>query len=248
VTSFRKLVYQCSNAGNEGCHSSDSSESFSSKIFYQAGVRKDFNRLPQNKIHDSLMRRFKLIIAIIRLLADNTTQQYEVPYRTVPPNDPDLISSFMCNQNAMLAQQRTRTFSQTEREQQLRRRQQQPGVGGREKASSPPAELSESHEWMRLAVDLPGVQLKDLDVNINHGVLTIEGSRRTMSVDGSVCVKKQKISRRYAIDGDVVDLNNATANLKFGVLTIKAPKKSKPNRVRVDVTEDDEGDTSAALT
>jgi HSP20 family molecular chaperone IbpA len=152
----------------------------------------------------------------------------------------------MCNQQAMLAKQRTRTFSQTEREQQIRQQQQQPG--GQEKAASPPAELSESNEWMRLAVDLPGVQLKDLDVNINHGVLTIEGSRRTMSVDGSVCVKKQKISRRYAIDGDVVDLHNAVANLKFGVLTIKAPKKPKPNRVRVDVTEDDEEDTSAVLT
>jgi HSP20 family molecular chaperone IbpA len=34
-----------------------------------------------------------------------------------------------------------------------------------------------------------------------------------------------KISRRYAIDADVVDLNNAVANLKFGVLTIKASKK-----------------------
>jgi hypothetical protein len=69
-----------------------------------------------------------------------------------------------------------------------------------------------------------------------------------MSVDDSVCVKKQKISRRYAIDADVVDLNNAVANLKFGVLTIKASKKPKPNQVRVNVTEDDEGDTSAALT
>jgi HSP20 family molecular chaperone IbpA len=148
----------------------------------------------------------------------------------------------MCNQNAMLAQQRTRTLSQTERQQQLRRRQQQqPGVGGREKAPNPPAELSENYEWMRLTVDLPGVQLKDLDVDINHGVLTIEGVRRTMTVDGSVCVKKQKVSRRYAIDADVVDLHNATADLKFGVLTIKAPKKSKPNRVRVAVTENDEG-------
>jgi HSP20 family molecular chaperone IbpA len=152
----------------------------------------------------------------------------------------------MCNQQAMLAKQRTRTFSQTERAQQLRQQQQQPG--SQEKAASPPAELSESNEWMRLAVDLPGVHLKDLDVNINHGVLTIEGSRRSMSVDGSVCVKKQKISRRYAIDADVVDLNKAVANLKFGVLTIKAPKKAKPNRVRVNVTEDDEGDLSAALT
>jgi HSP20 family molecular chaperone IbpA len=135
------------------------------------------------------------------------------------------------------------TFSQRAQEQQ-HLQQQQLGVRGREKTPSLSAELSENHEWMRLTLDLPGVQLKDLDVNINHGVLTIEGSRRTMSVDGSVCVKKQKISRRYAIDTDVVDVHSATANLKFGVLTFKAPKKSKPNRFLLDVTENDEGLTS----
>jgi HSP20 family molecular chaperone IbpA len=143
----------------------------------------------------------------------------------------------MNNQSIMVAKQRSRTFSQTEREEQLR--QQQPGVRGRENVPNPPAELSESCEWMRLTVDLPGVQLKDLDVNINHGVITIEGVRRTMTVDGSVCVKKQKVSRRYAIDTDVVNMEKVAANLKFGVLTIKAPKKSKSNRVRVAVTEDD---------
>jgi HSP20 family molecular chaperone IbpA len=152
----------------------------------------------------------------------------------------------------MLAQHRTRTFSQMPKDQQLRQKEQQKqqklGVRGREKAPNPPAELSESQEWMRLAVDLPGVQLKDLDVNINHGVLTIEGVRRTMSVDGSVCVKKQKLSRRYVIDTNVVDVQKVAANLKSGLLTIQAPKKSKPNRVRVDVTEDDEGVASVAST
>jgi HSP20 family molecular chaperone IbpA len=102
------------------------------------------------------------------------------------------------------------------------------------------AELSENSEWMRLTVDLPGVYLKDLAVNINQGILSIEGVRRTMSVDGCVCVKKQKISRRYAIDTDVIDVTKCTANLAFGVLTIRAPKNSKPDRVRVDVTENEE--------
>jgi HSP20 family molecular chaperone IbpA len=150
----------------------------------------------------------------------------------------------MNNQSTNFAQRSCTagTFSQMAREQQ--QRQQQLGVRDRAKAPSLSAELSENHEWMRLTLDLPGVQFKDVDVNVDHGVLTIEGSRRTMSVDGSVCVKKQKISRRYAIDTDVVDVHNATANLKFGVLTIKAPKKSTPNRVRVAVTENDEGLTS----
>jgi hypothetical protein len=98
---------------------------------------------------------------------------------------------------------------------------------------------------MRLAVDLPGVQLKDLDV-INHGVLTIEGFRRTMSVDGSVCVKS-RISRRYAIDADVVVLttprqisNSASSLSKL----LKAQAQSSSGQC----AEDDEGDTSAAVT
>jgi HSP20 family molecular chaperone IbpA len=155
----------------------------------------------------------------------------------------------MNNQSTNFAQRSCTagTFSQRAKDQQQRQQQQQQqqlGVRGRDKAPSSSAELSETHEWMRLTLDLPGVQLKDLDVNINHGVLTIDGSRRTMSVDGSVCVKKQNISRRYAIDTDVVDVHSATANIKFGVLTIKAPKKSKPNRFLLDVTENDEGLTS----
>jgi HSP20 family molecular chaperone IbpA len=159
----------------------------------------------------------------------------------------------MNNQSTNFAQRSCTagTFSQMARELQQRqqRQQQQLGVRGRAKApTSLSAELSENHEWMRLTLDLPGVQFEDIDVNINHGVLTIEGSRRTMSVDGSVCVKKQKISRRYAIDTDVVDVHNATANLKFGVLTIKAPKKSNPNRVRLAVTENDEGLTGPNVT
>jgi HSP20 family molecular chaperone IbpA len=117
---------------------------------------------------------------------------------------------------------------QAARQQHLLRQQQQA------------AELSENSEWMRLTVDLPGVYLKDLAVNINQGILSIEGVRRTMSVDGCVCVKKQKISRRYAIDTDVIDVTKFTANLAFGVLIIRAPKNSKPDRVRVDVTENEE--------
>jgi HSP20 family molecular chaperone IbpA len=160
----------------------------------------------------------------------------------------------MNNQSTNFAQRSCTagTFSQMAREQQQRQQQQQQqqqhlgGARGRAKAPSLSAELTESHDWMRLTLDLPGVQFKDIDVNINHGVLAIEGGRRTMSVDGSVCVKKQKISRRYAIDTDVVDVHNATANLKFGVLTIKAPKKSNPNRVRLAVTENDEGLTSGS--
>jgi hypothetical protein len=95
----------------------------------------------------------------------------------------------------------------------------------------------ENENLMRLTVDLPGVLAKDLDVSVEHGILSISGSRKTFSIDGSVCVKKQKISRRYAIDTDVVDIEKVEANLACGVLTIEAPKKSKPHRVKIQVKE-----------
>lgn len=107
-------------------------------------------------------------------------------------------------------------------------------------AAPPTAELSENHAWVRLTIDLPGVLARDLDVAIHHGILTITGSRQTMSVDGAVVLKKHKFSRRYAIDTNVVDVTKVSANLSLGVLTIKAPKKTgQLDRVKVNVTEGD---------
>jgi hypothetical protein len=91
---------------------------------------------------------------------------------------------------------------------------------------------------VRLTVDLPGVLASDLDVAIQHGILTITGARQTLSVDGTVVLKKHKFSRRYAIDTDVVDVSQVNANLSHGVLTVKAPKRVKrADRMKVHVSE-----------
>jgi HSP20 family molecular chaperone IbpA len=120
---------------------------------------------------------------------------------------------------------------------QLRRRQQQCQHQGQSRkpsdAPQPAAELAENDAWMRLTVDLPGVVTKDLEVAVANGVLTIQAARRTMSVDATVCIKKQKICRRYAIDTDVIDVTQVKANLANGVLTVKAPKKASQGVVRI---------------
>jgi HSP20 family molecular chaperone IbpA len=130
-------------------------------------------------------------------------------------------------------------------------RQQQGGVHKQNKLPLPAAEIFENAEWIRLTVDLPGVTVQDMEVNVYRGVLTIDGVRRTMSFDGTVCIKKQKTCRRYAIDADVVDVSRVTANLRFGVLTVKAPKKPKPKKVSVNVTENEDeqnADNQVAVT
>lgn len=100
------------------------------------------------------------------------------------------------------------------------------------------AELSENDKFLRLTMDLPGVFARDLEVDVSHGVLSIKGIRRTMSINHEVCLKKQKFMRRYGIDTDVVDVSAITANLALGVLTILAPKKKRaPTKLRIGVTE-----------
>ena len=145
-------------------------------------------------------------------------------------------------------QQQDQQQDQQQAQQQAQQPAQQPAQQqAKNRAPQPTAELSENYDWMRLTVDLPGIANKDLTVTISHGVLTIDATRRTMDLNDFVCIKKQKVSRRYAIDTDVVNVENITATLKYGILTVKAPKKSKPQRVRVHVTEHEEDVTGSTV-
>jgi len=89
------------------------------------------------------------------------------------------------------------------------------------------AELSENRDRLRLTVDLPGVLPNDLELSHDHahGVLTVSYCRKHYSLDGLHVHKKQKVSRRYAVNTAVVDTERLTATLAHGVLTIEAPKK-----------------------
>ena len=104
--------------------------------------------------------------------------------------------------------------------------------------SSSALKIVENDDTIRLTMDLPGVRGKDLEVCVQHGVLCIRGSRVERGLDGRIR-KKQRLSRRFAVDTDVVDITQATANIYNGVLVIGAPKKSKPTRFNIPVTEYD---------
>jgi HSP20 family protein len=97
--------------------------------------------------------------------------------------------------------------------------------------------MHEDDDSIRLSMDLPGVRAKDLEVSVQRGVLSIRGFRCVKGLDNRV-VKKQKLSRRFAVDTDVVDVTRASANLANGVLIICAPKKGVPVTIKIPVTDD----------
>jgi HSP20 family protein len=106
--------------------------------------------------------------------------------------------------------------------------------------------MNEDDDSIRLSMDLPGVRAKDLEVSVQRGVLSIRGYRSVKGLDNRV-VKKQKLSRRFAVDTDVVDVTRASANLADGVLIICAPKKGKPVTVKIPVTDDSDFDIDEEL-
>jgi HSP20 family protein len=107
--------------------------------------------------------------------------------------------------------------------------------------------MNEDDDNIRLSMDLPGVYAKNLEVSVQRGVLSIWGYRCVNEGLDNRVVKKQKLSRRFAVDTDVVDVTRASANLANGVLVICAPKKGKPVTIKIPVTDDSDFDIEEEL-
>jgi HSP20 family molecular chaperone IbpA len=92
----------------------------------------------------------------------------------------------------------------------------------------PTAEFSHNATMSRYTIDIPGVQASDLEVSIHQGILYIKGCRRTYSIDGSVCVKKTPLYKRFPVHANSLDLSQTTARLHRGILTVVGPKVLPP--------------------
>lgn len=86
----------------------------------------------------------------------------------------------------------------------------------------------------RVSLDLPGVKVKDLQINVEQDVLQISGFRRIISREGDT-VKKNRFSYSVGVEEDT-DLAKIRANLSDGVLVITAPKKPRPDPIIVPIT------------
>jgi len=98
--------------------------------------------------------------------------------------------------------------------------------------------VSNEHESVLFA-EIPGVEMKDLEITIAGTTLTIKGERKVQSR-----VPDEKFYRRERGAGPFgrslelphkVDVEKVEANLKDGVLTVRLPKapEVKPRRIEV---------------
>jgi HSP20 family protein len=105
---------------------------------------------------------------------------------------------------------------------------------------NPAVEIVETEDEILLTAELPGLEEKDIQINVEENLLSLTGERTLEKKEESDYVRSErwygKFSRSFRLP-DTADAENIRAELKKGVLTITVPKKeeAKPRQIEVKV-------------
>lgn len=102
----------------------------------------------------------------------------------------------------------------------------------------PHADIYESAEELTLMLDVPGVDPKDIEIQLEKGVLNVHGKAPQRQAENVAYLNKEyevgDYHRRFDV-GDVVETDRISAEHRDGVLTLHLPKaeKLRPKRIQV---------------
>lgn len=106
----------------------------------------------------------------------------------------------------------------------------------------PAVDIQETENELILKADVPEVEMKDIDVRMENGTLTIRGERKfeeKKKEGGWHRVERAygSFERAFSVP-ETVNPEAVKADYKNGVLTVTMPKKevAKPRQIKVDVT------------
>ena len=106
---------------------------------------------------------------------------------------------------------------------------------------TPAVDVAENHNALILKADLPGVEQKDIAINLENGTLTLKGERKfekTEEKEGYHRIERGfgAFARSFTLP-DSVDAEHVKAEFKNGVLVVTLPKKelAKPRAIAVQV-------------
>jgi HSP20 family protein len=92
----------------------------------------------------------------------------------------------------------------------------------------PNIEVSDTDKEVKVTAELPGLEEKDVELELANGILAIKGEKRTEMED-----KDRLFSERYygrferRIPVDDIEEDKVSASFKNGVLTVTLPKSAK---------------------
>ena len=108
-------------------------------------------------------------------------------------------------------------------------------------AWAPRVDINETDKEVTLDVELPGLEKKDVTVEVRDNTLTISGERTNeKKTDDNYCRRVErhygKFERTFSLS-DEVDASKISAKYKNGVLSLALPKTEKalPKEITVEV-------------
>ena len=103
-----------------------------------------------------------------------------------------------------------------------------PNLNGR--ASWPHLEVSDSDEEVRVVADLPGMEQKDVQVEMHDGVLTLKGEKKSETNGRHYSERWHGQFQRSVRLGPDIDPDKVNATFKNGELTIRLAKRPEAQR------------------
>lgn len=106
---------------------------------------------------------------------------------------------------------------------------------------APAVDILETENELVLKADLPGMELKDIDIQLENGTLTLKGERKFEKEENNKGFHRLERSYgsfvRYFTVPDTIDAEQVRAEYHAGVLTVMLPKKeiAKPRTIKVQV-------------
>ena len=106
---------------------------------------------------------------------------------------------------------------------------------------APAVDVYEDEHQVTLKIEVPGIDEKDIDVQIENNILTVHGERKIEKEEKEENYRRVErqygsFTRTFTLP-TTVDTDNVSANYEKGVLKIALPKKAeaKPKQIKVSV-------------
>lgn len=113
--------------------------------------------------------------------------------------------------------------------------------GGTQDLWAPPVDIEETPDHLVFRAELPGMSREDIDVELEDGVLMLNGEKKeepkAENVQGLLYERRWgTFTRRFTLPR-AVDANAINATYSNGVLTVRVPKAEEAKGRKIEITD-----------